>query len=143
MSIMKLVELTTFKKQHESNFVDWNKSAIKADGVWYKLKNINVGGKNYPYVSIPDIELPKPKPLILSKDIMDKVKEVNKKEIKPKLKRISYIIDNDEYFVTGIGKKSIQAIKNDSTKEKYYWYNTREGKKLLNHIYGKIGQATL
>ena len=108
-----------------------------------EIKKCNKPNENELYVSIPDIELPKPKPLILSKDIMDKIKEINKKEIKPKLKRISYIIDNDEYFVTGIGKKSIQAIKNDSTKEKYYWYNTKEGKKLLNHIYGKIGQATL
>ena len=142
---MELIELGIFKKQNKVDSVDWNKSAIKADGLWYKLKNINVGGKNYPYVCVPDV-VHKPKRytkrlIKFSEEVKNKINKIN--ENKSDLKRVSYLIGNNEYFITGIGTESIRAYKNDSEKEEYFRYETKEGDTLLNHLYNKIGQSIL
>ena len=69
--------------------------------------------------------------------------KLNSLNYKRELKNISYLIENDEYFVTGIGDKSIKAIKNNNSKPEYFWYNTEEGQKILDHLMGKIGQMKL
>ena len=141
---MKLELLDKFKKQNTVQYVSWTKSSLKADGIWYKIKNINIDGKNYPYVCVPD-NIKKPKTLKnrkleLPKETLDKIRKINKEKVK--LKDVSFLVNNNEYFIIGIGKKSIKAIKNEK-KIDYFWYNTKEGESLLNHLYGKIGQSSL
>ena len=142
---MKFVELNTFKKDNQVDFVDWNKPAIKAGGLWYKLKNVNVGGTNYPYVCVPDV-IRQPKQytkrvIEFPKETTNKINKIN--ENKADLKQVSYLIESNEYFVTGIGKEAIRAYKNDNDEEQYFRYSTKEGKSILNYLYNKIGQSVL
>ena len=142
---MEYQPLDKFKKENGIEYISWIKSSVKSHGLWYKIKNINIGGKNYPYVCVPEnIKQPKPlsiRDIKLSKETVNKINEINK--YKADFKGVSFLIDNNEYFILGIGDKSVKAIKNDNDKEEYFWYHTKEGKKLLNHLYGKIGQSIL
>ena len=146
-----LIELDKFKnKQKEPCFISWARGIVTTNDKNYTLQYVRIGDETYPYVNVPD------KPSVKLESVFKQGKrlliefdeEKNNKintivTNKQKLKKCSYDVDKDEYYIIGIGDEAIKAYKNNSPKWKYFRYETNEGDRLLNKLYNAVGQITL
>lgn len=151
---MKLVELQKFKEENPGkHYISWVKRSITVNGYVYAIRFVNVGGKSFPYVKVPEVKMAQPKRKIplrkmeLTEEEKRKVDMINDPLNKYDLRNCHYSFEDENgnevtYFINGIGDKSIKAQKNGG-ENKYYWYNTKEGKFLLNKLSNIIGQERL
>ena len=147
---MKLVELKKFKEIVTNPcFVAWNRGIVTCNDKTYKIRYINVDGTNYPYIEVPEpkieceYESKKDITIEFDENTNIKIRCINRPENKKYLKNCFYDFGNDTYFVTGIGYKSIKAVKNDNAVPEYFWYKDEEGSFLLNKLMNVIGQTSL
>lgn len=117
---MRLKSLKTFKKGKREVYVDFTKNIVTWKKEHYKLKIIN----GVPYVAIEEV---KPRSKII---YLINAAYKNKRD----LKFIEYKVDNNTYYIIGIGDVAIKAYKNDSNRAEFFSYFTIEGQKLLKEI---------
>ena len=125
-----LKPLKDYKKGKREVFVDWNKNIVTWNEERYHIRFINVGGENIPYVDIEEVKS--------RSEIKHLINTVNKRENKKQLKFVEYELNSDTYYVTGIGKDAIKALKNNETRPKFYNYFSLEGQQLLKKIASTI-----
>lgn len=147
---MALIELKKFKENMEEPcFVAWNLGKVTCNDKNYPIRYINLCGKTYPYVDIPDsVEVEceydnrvRKKRVELNIDENEKIQVIN--ERKEDLKGYTYTFDGIKYTINGIGYDSVKLEKNYNGKDEYYWYYTLRGKYILNKLFEVILQSNL
>ena len=108
----------------EPCFVAWNSGKVTCNDKTYKIKYINLCGKTYPYIDIPDTKTEceyqggRKTRSELTADENEKIRTIN--IWKGELKNHTYEFDGIKYTITGIGFDSIKLEKNYSGREEYY-----------------------
>lgn len=146
-----LMKLEQFKKEVKPCFVAWSSGFVTANDNTYKIVYVENKGKRIPYVELGETRI---EPVVESRfqHKIRKIKEFDEEKNirirniisnKFELKYCSYEIENNEYFVIGIGPEAILAYKNQEKELRYFRYEQDEGNELLNKLFYSIEQKTL